>query len=111
MKSREMFDFLSSIIQIRSIFCIFYCESVGLKYSNDSKAFIDYPNDMEHIYEDIDGCNPTYLDCIYQYFHKYLPYHEYSIKAFESLLYFKPPLSRLLINNQYFASYLSLAYK
>ena len=36
---------------------------------------------------------------------------EYSIKAFESLKYFKPVLSLLLISNYYFASYESLAYK
>ena len=26
-------------------------ESTGLKYLNDSKAFIEYSNDMDHIYK------------------------------------------------------------
>ena len=35
----------------------------------------------------------------------------YSIKAFESLKYFKPVLSRLLIKNSYSGSYGPLGYK
>ena len=33
-------------------------ESTGLKYLNDSKAFIEYPNDMEDIYKNIEEYNP-----------------------------------------------------
>ena len=29
-------------------------ESTGLKYLNDSKAFIEYSNDMDDIYENIE---------------------------------------------------------
>ena len=36
---------------------------------------------------------------------------EYSIKTFESFIYFNPALSLLLIGNWYLASYESLAYK
>ena len=32
--------------------------SVSLKHRNDLKAFIDYCNDMDVIYEDIDEHNP-----------------------------------------------------
>ena len=31
----------------------------GLKHSNDSKAFIEYSNDMGNIYENIEECNPS----------------------------------------------------
>ena len=29
-------------------------ESTGLKYLNDSKAFIEYSNDMDHIYKNLE---------------------------------------------------------
>ena len=32
-------------------------KSTGLKYSNNSKAFIEYPNDMEDTYKNIEECN------------------------------------------------------
>ena len=31
-------------------------ESTGLKYLNDSKAFIEYSNDMDDIYKNIEEC-------------------------------------------------------
>ena len=34
-------------------------ESKGLKYLNDSKAFITYSNDRDDIYKYIDNCNPN----------------------------------------------------
>ena len=34
-------------------------ESAGLKYFNDSKAFIDYSNDMDDIYKNIEEYNPN----------------------------------------------------
>ena len=34
-------------------------ESTGLKYFNDSKAFIECSNDMEDIYKNIEECNPN----------------------------------------------------
>ena len=33
-------------------------ESVGLEYNNNPKAFIEYSNDMQDVYEDIDVYNP-----------------------------------------------------
>ena len=33
-------------------------ESTGLKYLNDSKAFIKYSNDMDDIYKNIEDYNP-----------------------------------------------------
>ena len=33
-------------------------ESTGLKYLNDSKAFIEYLNDMDNIYKNIEEYNP-----------------------------------------------------
>ena len=32
-------------------------ENVGIKYLNDSKAFIECSNIMDHVYENIDHCN------------------------------------------------------
>ena len=32
-------------------------KSTGLKYSNNSKAFIEYSNDMEDTYKNIEECN------------------------------------------------------
>ena len=34
-------------------------ESTGLKYLNDSKAFIEYSNDMDNIYKNIEKYNPN----------------------------------------------------
>ena len=34
-------------------------ESTDLKYFNDSKAFIEYSNDMDNIYKNIEECNPN----------------------------------------------------
>ena len=33
-------------------------ESIGLKYFNGSKAFIQYSNDMQNVYKNIDEYNP-----------------------------------------------------
>ena len=33
-------------------------ESVGINHFNDSKAFIEYSNDMHDVYKNIDECNP-----------------------------------------------------
>ena len=33
--------------------------STGLKHLNDSKAFIEYSNDMDDIYKNIEECNPN----------------------------------------------------
>ena len=33
--------------------------SVGIKHFNDSEAFIEYSNDMDDIYQNIEECNPT----------------------------------------------------
>ena len=32
-------------------------ESIGLKYFNDPKAFIEYSNDMNDVYKNINDCN------------------------------------------------------
>ena len=34
-------------------------ESTGLKYLNDSKAFIEFSNDMDDIYKNIEEYNPN----------------------------------------------------
>ena len=34
-------------------------ENTGLKYFNDSKAFIEYSNDMDDIYKNIEEYNPN----------------------------------------------------
>ena len=34
-------------------------ESTGLKHLNDSKTFIEYSNDMDNIYENIEEYNPN----------------------------------------------------
>ena len=34
-------------------------ESIGLKYLNDLKAFVEYSNDMDDIYKNIDKYNPN----------------------------------------------------
>ena len=34
-------------------------ESTALKYLNDSKAFIEYSNDIDDIYQNIEGYNPN----------------------------------------------------
>ena len=38
---------------------IYKREGTGLKYLNDLKAFIEYSNDMDDIYKDIEEYNPN----------------------------------------------------
>ena len=42
-------------------------ERVGLKHYKDYKAFIEYSNDMDDIYENIDKCNLNKEYKIYMY--------------------------------------------
>ena len=35
------------------------CENAGIKHLNDSKAFIEYSNTMNDVYENIDNYNPN----------------------------------------------------
>ena len=39
-------------------------ESIGLKYLNDTKAFIEYSSDMNDIYKNIEEHNPGCICCI-----------------------------------------------
>ena len=39
-------------------------ESTGLKYLNDSKAFIKYSNDMDGIYQNFEEYNPKNINGI-----------------------------------------------
>ena len=39
-------------------------ESTGLKYLNDSKAFIEYSNDMDGIYQNFEEYNPKNINGI-----------------------------------------------
>ena len=34
-------------------------ETAGIKYLNDSKAFIECSNTMDEFYDNIDNCNPN----------------------------------------------------
>ena len=34
------------------------CEKVGLDYYNDPKAFLEYSNDMQNLYQNIEEYNP-----------------------------------------------------
>ena len=34
-------------------------QNTGLKFYNDSRAFIEYSNDMGDIYKNIEECNPN----------------------------------------------------
>ena len=43
--------------EVKYQFLINEREDTGLKYLKDSKAFIEYPNDMDDIYEDIEQYN------------------------------------------------------
>ena len=40
-------------------------ESAGLKYLNDSKAFIEYSNDMDGIYQNFEEYNPKNINGIW----------------------------------------------
>ena len=44
-------------------------ESTGLKHFNDSKAFIEYSNDMDNIYKNIEEYNPNKKHKILIVFH------------------------------------------
>ena len=43
--------------EVKYQFLINKRESIGLKHFNDSKAFIEYSNDMQDVYENIDEYN------------------------------------------------------
>ena len=42
-------------------------ESTGLKYLNDSKAFIEYSNDMDGIYQNFEEYSPKNINGIWWY--------------------------------------------
>ena len=48
-------------------------ESPGLKHFNDSKAFIEYSNDMDDIYRKIEECNPNKKRKVTKYYKKFNP--------------------------------------
>ena len=51
-------------------FLIKKLESTGLKYLNDSKTFIEYSNDIDDTYKNIEEYNPNKkenINCIWQY--------------------------------------------
>ena len=35
------------------------CEDVGIKHLNDLKAFVEFSNTMDDVYNNINNCNPT----------------------------------------------------
>ena len=50
---------IKNIIQIGDKFLINKRVNTGLKHLNDSKAFIEYLNDMNNIYINMEKCNPN----------------------------------------------------
>ena len=71
-KSKSLFNLISEEPDIDKIylhakdpyeaknqFLINRKENTGLKYFNDSKAFIEYSNDMNDIYKNIEEYNPN----------------------------------------------------
>ena len=44
--------------EIKYQYLINKCEKVGLKHCNDSKAFIEYSDDMKNVYKNIKEYNP-----------------------------------------------------
>ena len=45
--------------ELKSRFLIEKCEDVGIKHLNDSKAFIEYSQCMDDVYNNIDNYNPS----------------------------------------------------
>ena len=46
-------------MKLNIVFSINKRESTGSKHFNDHKAFIDYSNDMEDVYKNIEKYNPS----------------------------------------------------
>ena len=44
--------------EIKSQYLINKREKIGLNHFNDPKAFMEYPNDMQDVYKNIEGYNP-----------------------------------------------------
>ena len=55
MRNQILIKFIYHLYQ----FLINKRESTGLKHFNDSKAFIEYSNDMDYIYKNIEEYNPN----------------------------------------------------
>ena len=54
----KMYSYAKDLSDPKYEFFIKKCEDAGIKYLNDSKAFIDCSNTMDDIYENIDDYNP-----------------------------------------------------
>ena len=55
----KIYLYAKDLSEANDEFLIKNCENAGLKHVNDSKAFIEYSNTMDDVYENIDGYNPS----------------------------------------------------
>ena len=55
----KIYLYAQDLCEAKYQFLINKQERAGLKYLNDSKAFIEYSNDMNDIYKDIEEYNPN----------------------------------------------------
>ena len=59
---------MQNIYEAKYRFLLDKRETTGLKHFNDSKAFIEYSNDMNDIYKNIEECNPNKKHKILMFF-------------------------------------------
>ena len=52
------FIYAKDLNEAKYQFLIKKCEDIGTKHFNDSKAFIEYSNDVDDIYKNIEEYNP-----------------------------------------------------
>ena len=54
-----MYLYVKHLYEAKQQFLINKRESTGLKYLNDSKGFIEFSNDMDDVYKNIEEYNPN----------------------------------------------------
>ena len=55
----KIYLYAKDLNEVKYKFLIKKREDVGTKHFNDSKAFIEYSNDMDNIYKNIEEYNPN----------------------------------------------------
>ena len=55
----KMYLYAKDLSEPKYEYFIKNCENVGIEHLNDSKAFIEYSNTMNDVYENIDNYNPN----------------------------------------------------
>ena len=91
----KIYLYVKDPYEVKYQYLINILEKVGLKHFNDPKAFIQYLNNMQDVYKNIDECN---IDKVRKDVYKNID--EYNIDKVHKILIFFDDMIADMINNQ-----------